>query len=105
MVTEGEQIVGYRFPRIGDVFPADDPVARYLVVVSIALNDVLAATKRLIEGLEKDLPPHDNVYAMRLAASHIWEMLKFLEETESEWPEVAATTCKKLRAEETPESD
>jgi hypothetical protein len=64
-------------------------VARYLVVVSMALNDVLASTKRLIEGLEADAAPHENVHAMRLAGAHIWEMLKFLDQSARDWKEIA----------------
>jgi len=89
-VPSDDEITGYRFERIGDVFPADDPLARYLVVVSMALNDVTWATKRLLEGLEGDAPPYENVYALRLAGSHMWEMLKFLSGSEKNSPEVAA---------------
>jgi len=82
-VADQHEIVGYRFDRNADVFPATDPVARYLVVVSMALNDVLAATKRLVDGLEGDAAPYENVYEMRLAGPHIWEMLKFRSQTET----------------------
>lgn len=45
-MADHDESVGYRFGRIGRVFPATDHVARYLVVVSMALNDVLAAIRR-----------------------------------------------------------
>ena len=68
---------GFRF-RIGEVFPADSPLAHWLVVLSMGLNDLLLANQWLLNGLEGDALPHENLYRGRLAAMHTFELVKFL---------------------------
>ncbi|HXH33019.1 MAG TPA: hypothetical protein VNJ54_01250 [Plantibacter sp.] len=69
---------------IGDVFPADDPVARWLVTISVGLNDVLFANKKYAAG-DRDF---ENLYFFRLASTHLWELSKFISQTHGAWEEV-----------------
>src|SRR5688572_25001666 len=78
----------YRF-RIGDAFPADAVVARWLTALTMGLNDLLYTNKRLIEQLEGDAPAYENVYGSRLAGAQVWEVLKLLREGGTD-PDVAA---------------
>jgi hypothetical protein len=71
--------------RIGDVFPADDPVARWTTVVCMAINNTVYVNVRIIEG---DLPPELNLYYFRLVAGHFFEACTWLAETPSRWPEI-----------------
>jgi hypothetical protein len=75
---------GLRF-RIGDAFPADDPIARWATVVSMAINDTVYVNVRMIEG---DLPPELDLYYFRLVAGHFIEVCTWLAETPAQWPEV-----------------
>ena len=79
--------VGIRF-RIGDLFPADDPLARWLTGCMAALNDLLLVNGWLIPRLESDGPHHVNVYLGRLGASHVFEVAKFLHHSERRVPQV-----------------
>jgi hypothetical protein len=78
----------YRF-RIGDAFPADAVVARWLTALTMGLNDLLYSNKRLIEQLEGDAPGYENVYGSRLVGAQVWEVLRLLREGGTD-PDVAA---------------
>ena len=69
---------------MGEVFPADDPIARWLVTMSVGLNDVVLANG-LMEKAEKD---YENLYFFRLASSHLWELVKFIAESHDAWEEI-----------------
>lgn len=75
---------GMRF-RIGEVFAADDPIARWTTVLSIAANDVTYVNVRMIEG---DLEPALDLYYFRLAAAHFIEACDWLEKTPKHWPQL-----------------
>lgn len=79
--------VGIRF-RIGDLFPADEPVARWLTVCAMALNDLLLVNRWLVPSLKDDGPAYVNVYLSRLGAAHVFEISKFLHQSERQVPEV-----------------
>lgn len=79
--------VGIRF-RTGDLFPADDPVSRWLTGCMSALNDLLLVNRWLIPSLERDGPDYVHVYLGRLGASHLYEIAKFLHDSERRVPEV-----------------
>ena len=55
IAADADRILGtvsaYRF-RMGEAFPTDDPVARWLVTVSIALNDLVFALRGADEAKE-----------------------------------------------------
>jgi hypothetical protein len=71
--------------KIGDAFPAGDPIARWATVLSMAANDTIYLNIRLIEG---DLPPELNIYYFRLVSAHFFEAAEWLQKTRSTWPEV-----------------
>jgi hypothetical protein len=72
--------------RIGDAFPADDPIARWVTVLSIAANDTIYLNIRLIEG---DLAEEQSIYYFRLVAAHFFEAAVWLKSTRT-LPEVDA---------------
>lgn len=76
-----DEPTGLRF-RLGDLFPADDPVSRWLTLCCIALNDVLRVHKHLLPALETGHDPAASVYFSRLNAAHIYEAAKFLTRSE-----------------------
>lgn len=59
---------GYRF-TMGAVFPANDPVARWLVTLSIGLGDLICANMRLDET-EDD---RERTQMFRLSCLNLWE--------------------------------
>lgn len=69
---------------MGEVFPADDPVARWLVTMSVGLNDVVFAN-RLVVNAKKD---YENLYFFRLASAHLWELAKLITESHAAWGEI-----------------
>jgi hypothetical protein len=80
--TARDQGIGF---RIGDAFPADDPVARWATVLSMATNNAIYLNVRLVEG---DLPPEQTLYYFRLIAAHFFEIATWLKETRKPWPEI-----------------
>lgn len=79
--------VGIRF-RTGDLFPADEPVARWLTVCAMALNDLLLVNRWLVPNLREDGLAYMNVYLARLGAAHVFEISKFLHQSERKVPDV-----------------
>jgi hypothetical protein len=73
--------------RIGDVFPGDDPIARWATVLSMATNHMIYLNVRLIEG-DDDLPPETNIYYFRLLAAHFIEAAEWLKKTREHWPQI-----------------
>lgn len=71
--------------KIGDVFPADDPIARWATVVAMAANNTIYLNIRMIEG---DLPPELDIYYFRLVAAHFYEAAEWLKKTRTTWPEI-----------------
>lgn len=72
--------------RIGEAFPADEPVARWLVVLCAALNDLtLAATFSVRDAA----PPWEYFYFFRLTGAHFWETEKFIRQSRKRHREVA----------------
>jgi hypothetical protein len=79
---------GIRF-RDGGFIPADEPLARWITIVAMALNDAVLVNGWLIPRLQgDDAPAHENVYLGRLAASHLYEVAKFLHQSERRFQEV-----------------
>lgn len=71
--------------KIGAAFPADDPIARWSTVLSMAANNTIYLNVRIIEG---DLPPELNLYYFRLLAAHFFEAAEWLQKTRKTWPEI-----------------
>lgn len=79
--------VGIRF-EIGDLFPANDPLARWLTPCAMALNDLLYVNRRLVPLLQNDGPNFESTYLSRLAAGHLYEISKFIQRSEGRVPEI-----------------
>ena len=63
---------------IAEVFPHDDPVARFVVAMSMARNDVRHAMERTAATNEGDAP--EFTYYARLALGHFFEALDALDQ-------------------------
>ncbi len=61
--------------RLGDLFPADDPLSEWLLLLSMALNDVALVNDRL-EREHEIL--HAYLYWLRLGVAHFFEAAKLL---------------------------
>jgi hypothetical protein len=75
----------FRF-RIGDVLPAGDPLARFIVAVADAMNDCDLANSLFVKA-DKD---YERIYFFKLASSHLYEAAKKLHQAYRQWPEVKA---------------
>jgi hypothetical protein len=62
---------GVRMSSIGDVFPHDDTVARFVVAMSIARNDIRHALKEAGRANDADDPQFG--YWVRIATGHFFE--------------------------------
>jgi hypothetical protein len=59
--------------RVGAIFPADNPTARYLMAVSIVLGDIRSA---LAQAGRADAADHERLYFRRLLDLHVREGLR-----------------------------
>jgi hypothetical protein len=59
--------------RVGAIFPADNPTARYVMAISIALGDIRSA---LAQAEREDAADHERLYFRRLVALHVSEGLR-----------------------------
>lgn len=68
--------------RFGDVFDAAEPVDRWLVSLSLGLNDLVASNVQLMEASEDDsaVPEHERVYLARLVGAQVWEIIKLIKD-------------------------
>jgi hypothetical protein len=85
--------VGIRF-EIGDLFPSDDPVARWITPCAMALNDLLYVHRHLYPLLTNDGPGSETMYLSRLAAAHLFEIATFLSKSDRRVPEVRSFVAK-----------
>jgi len=51
--------------RLGEVLPADEPLAQWIANLSRALNDLLLARRRLKRGFADDTPAYEHFYDIR----------------------------------------
>jgi len=70
--------------RFGDALPADDPVARFVVSVGAALNDLVLVHRLYVPDevwglLRRDPTPAEDVYFIRLIASAAFEFLRLFD--------------------------
>jgi hypothetical protein len=70
--------------KVGDALPADDPLARFILVVSMGLNDNSLSNTRFVNTKE----PYEFLYFFRLASGHLHELANRLRRAHEEWPEV-----------------
>jgi transcriptional regulator with XRE-family HTH domain len=71
--------------KIGDAFPADSIVARWVTALAMGTNYSVYLNVRLVEG---NLPPEANLYYFRLIAGHFLEAAQWLQATRKQIPEV-----------------
>jgi hypothetical protein len=81
--ADGQELRELRF-KVGDALPADDPLARFVLVVSMGLNDNSLSNTRFVNTKE----PYELLYFFRLASGHLHELAKRLRRAHEEWPEV-----------------
>lgn len=67
--------------KMGEAFPADSVVARWIALLSVLLNDLILANERLVDALDRSgsRPSVEGIYFFRLACSHFREAAKFLD--------------------------
>jgi hypothetical protein len=70
--------------KVGDALPADDPLARFILVVSMGPNDNSLSNTRFVNTEE----PYELLYFFRLASGHLHELANRLRRAHDEWPEV-----------------
>jgi hypothetical protein len=58
--------------RVGAIFPADNPTARYVMAISIVLGDLRTATA---QAAREDAADHERLYFRRLLDLHVREGL------------------------------
>ena len=58
--------------RVGAIFPADNPTARYVMAVSIVLGDLRTAAA---QAAREDVADHERLYFRRLLDLHVREGL------------------------------
>ena len=58
--------------RVGAIFPADNPTARYVMAISIVLGDLRTAAT---QAAREDVAEHERLYFRRLLALHVREGL------------------------------
>lgn len=77
--------------KIGEAFPPDDPLARWVTVCAMALNDALLVNRWLMPRLQEEVSsePHENFYLARVAAAHLFEAASFLRKHRRH-PEISA---------------
>lgn len=73
--------------RIGDVFPADSPIAAWLVTLSMSLNDVVASNIRFAK-VEAEAPEWERQYLFNIASMHLFEPVKHIYEAPRRFPEI-----------------
>jgi hypothetical protein len=78
-----QEIRELRF-EVGDALPADDPLARFILVVSMGLNDNSFSNTRFVNTAEE----YELLYFFRLASGHLHELANRLRVAHEEWPEV-----------------
>ena len=75
---------------IADVFPPDDPAARFVVAMGMAKNDIERALRDVLAAVKGDAP--DFSYRVRLATGYLVEALDSLNAYSQEFEEVRALT-------------
>lgn len=77
--------------RIGEAFPPDSRLARWIVACSMALNDFFLVNRWLVPKLEGEEASegYEHLYLARLASLHLFEAATFLRQADR-FPEIQA---------------
>jgi hypothetical protein len=70
--------------KIGDAFPADDPVARFLVVAAMMSNDLLRLVDWMLAADDRDAALR--LFCFRIQTALFFEASCFLREMRRRWP-------------------
>lgn len=81
---------------IGDVFPADDDVAQFVVVLCVQRNDIAEAVRQVVAGVEQGRSAMH--YYHRLVVSHYFEAVNWLAHAIDASEDVAAWLMKQPRS-------
>jgi hypothetical protein len=81
--VEREVTHDFRF-RMGAAFPADSPLARFIVAVAQAMNDTSLANELFVEA-DRDFT---STYFFNLASSHLYEAAETFRQAHKEWEEI-----------------
>jgi hypothetical protein len=73
----------WRF-RIGDVLPADNPLARFIVAVAAMLNDTILSNSMFVRAQR----PYERSYFFSLSTSHLYEAAETFYRAQRDWAEV-----------------
>jgi hypothetical protein len=73
----------WRF-RIGAAFPADNPLARFIVAVARAMDDTVLANGLFVQSEQS----YKLLYFFNLASSHLYEAAETFRKAHNEWDEV-----------------
>src|SRR5205085_3881923 len=71
---------------IGEVFPADDPVARFVTVAAMNTNDLTRLQLLTLEHEEGGM----RLFLVRVNAALLWEIATFIAESRDASPDVSA---------------
>ncbi len=75
---------------VGDLIDPADPVDAWITGVSMGLNDLILSNRRLLGSMDDEATPTaETLYDAKLVAACVWEISKFLRESENTVPEVA----------------
>ena len=70
--------------KVSEAFPADDQLARWMTVCTMAFNDLLVVNALLFPRLKEEIVsgPDEIVYLGRVAAAHLFEAATFLRKSD-----------------------
>jgi hypothetical protein len=72
--------------RMRDAFPAESPLARFIVAVAQGMNDSILANDLFVRSER----PYENIYLFNLVSSHLYEVAETFRQAHREWDEVRA---------------
>lgn len=77
--------------KIGEAFPPESRLARWIVACSMALNDLFLVNRWLVPKLKEEEASegYEHLYLARLASLHLFEAATFLRQTDR-FPEIQA---------------
>jgi hypothetical protein len=73
-------------PPHSEVFPADEPLARFMVAMAMARSDIALAMEGLVTNINREAPTF--LYYHRLLVSHLFEAIAALDAYRKTYPEV-----------------
>jgi hypothetical protein len=84
-------------PTHAEVFPADEPLARFIVAMAMARSDIALAMEGLVANISRETPTF--IYYHRLLVSHLFEAIAALDAYRKTYPEVKNFLKNRLDAE------